>query len=125
MPNLSKADKTAKVSANEARRRKELALAELREMERDERRGLLVPSREVADAWATILASVKTAVLRIPDQCALPASATNDVREVRGILAHECQKILNNLANDVRQHAETGIKRRSRRLDATAADSAT
>lgn len=33
MPKLSKADRAAKVSQNEARRRKELALVEIREME--------------------------------------------------------------------------------------------
>jgi hypothetical protein len=44
MPNLSKADQAAKVSQNEARRRKEVALAEIREMERDERAGRLLPA---------------------------------------------------------------------------------
>ena len=39
MPKLTKADKQAKISANEARRRKEVALARLREMEADEKAG--------------------------------------------------------------------------------------
>jgi len=37
MPKISKSDEGAKISQNEARRRKEVALARLREMETDER----------------------------------------------------------------------------------------
>ena len=41
MPHLSRSDKRAKVSLNEARRRKEIALARIREMEADEKAGKL------------------------------------------------------------------------------------
>ena len=45
MPKLSKADKRAKISATEARRRKEIAPARIREMEADEKASKLSGAR--------------------------------------------------------------------------------
>lgn len=64
MPKLSKADKRRKVSANEARRRKEVALARLRMMEADERvsvvRAALKDADQCSAARATRRASRRT-----------------------------------------------------------------
>jgi len=78
MPNLSKADQKAKVSANEARRRKELALAEIREMEAAEKAGRMIAVDQVNAAWADIRAKIKGAVLRIPVNCAAKVAAITD-----------------------------------------------
>ncbi len=56
MPKLGKSDQLAKVSANEARRRKELALAEIREVERNQKRGTLVPAADVRRVWRNVWA---------------------------------------------------------------------
>jgi hypothetical protein len=97
MPKLSKADRKAKVSANEARRRKEVALARLREMEADEKAGKLIPAASVTDAWVKILGAVKAGVLRLPDKLAPQLAATADALEVRAILSSECEIILKDL----------------------------
>jgi hypothetical protein len=121
MPTLSKADQAVKVSANEARRRKECALAELREIERDERIGRLIPAAVVVSVWAEILGSVKAAVLRIPDKCAESLAAVQDPREARNVLANEAEKILRNLADDIRRRVESGDPGGGRCVDAAAA----
>ena len=108
MPKLSRADQVAEESANAARLRKERALADIREMERDEKQGLLIPAEKVSAAWAKILAEVRSAVLRVPDNCATAVAATDDARKARNILASECEAILRNLSNDVRKLTEEG-----------------
>jgi len=57
MPKLSDSDKRAKVSQNEARRRKELALAEIREMEA--KAGRMIAVAEVDAAWSDIRTKIK------------------------------------------------------------------
>ena len=105
MPNLSKSDKHAKVSANEARRRKELALAEIREMEAAEKAGRMIAVDQVDAAWSDIRAKIKRAVLRIPVNCAAKVAAISDPREVRAVLASECEAILKELSNEIRAGA--------------------
>ena len=101
MPNLSRADKSAKVSANEARRRKEVALARLREIEVAERTRQLLSAAEVRSAWVTVAGKIRDAVLRIPDKCAPAVTAAADVMEARAILAAECEAILKVLSSDI------------------------
>ena len=105
MPHLTKADKAAKVSQNEARRRKELALAEIREMEAAEKAGRLIAADQVEAAWADIRAKIKRAVLRIPVNCAAKVAAVSDAREARGVLMAECEVILKELSDDIRAGA--------------------
>jgi hypothetical protein len=94
MPKLSKADEAPKVSQNEARRRKELALARLREMEVAEREGKLIPVDVAADTVTKAFAMVKAAVLRIPDKTARHVMAAADPAAGREILARECENAL-------------------------------
>jgi len=101
MPTLSRKDKRAKVSQNEARRRKEVALARIREMEADERAGKLIQAEAVRDAWVKILSAVKAAVLRLPDKLAPTLAAVSDAREARAILAAECEAILKALHEEI------------------------
>jgi hypothetical protein len=105
MPKLSKSDQAAKVSATEARRRKEFALARLRELELAQKAGLLLPASDVRDRWVNILTAIKTAVLRMPDKLAPQMAAAADVREAHTILAAECETILRELSDDIAYHA--------------------
>ena len=89
MPRLSKADQRAKISATEARRRKEVAPARLREMEADEKAGRLIRADVVKDTWVKILAAVKAGVLRLPDKLAPQVAAAMDAQEARAILLSE------------------------------------
>lgn len=101
MPNLSKADKVARVSATEARRRKEVALARLREMEVAEKAGQLWPAEQVRSLWVQVAGKIRDAVLRIPDKCAPAVTAAADAREGRAILAAECEAILKTLHDNI------------------------
>jgi hypothetical protein len=101
MPHLSKSDQQAKVSATEARRRREVALAEMRELELAQKRGSLLPAASVRDKWVTILTAVKTAVLRLPDKLAPQMAAAADAREAHAILVTECGAILKELSDDI------------------------
>ena len=99
---LSKADKTANVSATEARRRKEVALAEIREMERDKRRGDLIDRAEVRQTWLKVSIQFRDALMRIPSKCAPSvAAASGDPREVERVLLAEVEGILRTLSNDL------------------------
>lgn len=101
MPNLSRADKAAKVSATEARRRKEVALARLRELEVAEKTRQLLSAAEVRSTWVAVAAKIRDAVLRIPDKLAPQVVAAKDAMEARAILAAECEAILKTLAGEV------------------------
>ncbi len=93
MPKLSKADQAAKITTNEARRRKELALAEIREMERDKLRGALLPAADVRKVWAERLSALKDRVLMLPDRLAARL-ANRPEAEVRTILRDELEQAL-------------------------------
>jgi phage terminase Nu1 subunit (DNA packaging protein) len=81
----------AGTSLHAARTRKEVALAELREIEVRKRRGVLVEAEAVQRAWADILRRVRAGVLAVPSRvrqrCALTADqATVLDRELRDAL---------------------------------------
>jgi hypothetical protein len=80
VPNLSKADRAAQVSANEARRRKEVALARLREMEVAEKARMLLPADEVRTAWVQVGGKIKDAVLRIRPPWPPPRTCARSAR---------------------------------------------
>lgn len=93
MPKLSKADQQAKISATEAERRRKVALAEIREMERDQKRGTLVPADEVRKVWADRLGALKDRVLMLPDRLAARLANRPEI-EVRGVLRDELEECL-------------------------------
>jgi hypothetical protein len=101
MPKLSKNDQRAKASAAEARRRKQVALARLREMEADEKAGKLVAAERVKDAWVKILSALKTAVLRMPDKLAPQLAAVSDAHETGAVLLAECEAVLQELHGEI------------------------
>lgn len=93
MPKLSKADQAAKVSATEARRRKEVALAELREMEVAQRARALLPAAEVRQTWAEGLAVIRDRILMLPDRLAARLAHRPEA-EVRAVLRDELEECL-------------------------------
>ena len=93
MPKLSKSDRLAKVSANEARRRKEVALAEIREMERDQKRGVLLPAATVRKVWAERLSALKDRALMLPDPLSARLAGRSE-GEVRLVLRDEIEECL-------------------------------
>lgn len=80
MPKLSKRDKRAKVTMTEARRRKEVALAKLREHEVKLREGSVVSVPEINAAVSAMIIHARDALLRIgPEICDRLAACTDPV----------------------------------------------
>jgi hypothetical protein len=99
MPKLSKADQAAKVSTTEARRRKEVALAELRELEVRQRRGELLEAAEVQKQWAAGLASLRDRLLSLPDRLGAVLAGRDEV-EARAILRDALEEALRGIHAD-------------------------
>jgi hypothetical protein len=99
MPKLSKADQEAKISTTEARRRKEVALARLREMEAAQRAGMLLVAAEVRKTWAEGLSALKDRILILPDRLAARL-ANRPEDEVRAILRDELEECLRGIHAD-------------------------
>ncbi len=78
----------AQVSLADARRRKELALAELREIELAKERGSLIPVRDVELGWVRILTAARTRLLELPTRVkqAVPGLTPKDVETIREIV---------------------------------------
>jgi hypothetical protein len=95
MPKLSKADERTKISANEARRRKEVALAELRELERDRVKGKLLPAADVEKVWSENLACIRDRMLMLPDRLAARL-AGRDESFIRQQMRTEIEEALRN-----------------------------
>ncbi len=102
MPKLSKADQSAKVSTNEANRRRVLALAQLREMERDTKRGALLPAADVRKVWAEQLGSMKDRLLAIPDRLAASLAGRPE-SEVRAGLRDGIEEALRGIHAEAQQ----------------------
>jgi len=99
MPNLSKADQQAKISATEAERRRKVAMAQIREMERDQKRGDLLPAVDVRKVWAERLGALKDRVLMLPDRLAARLANRPEV-DVRNILRDELEDCLRGIHAD-------------------------
>jgi phage terminase Nu1 subunit (DNA packaging protein) len=101
MPKLSKKDKASKVTITESRRRKEIALMELREMEAARRRGELIDAREAELAWAAAGVKIKNSLLAIPNRVMnrIPAELRPKVFPV---LEEEIRAVLTALSSDIR-----------------------
>ena len=99
MPKLSKADQAAKISTTEARRRKEVALAELRELEVRQRRGELLEAAEVQKQWAHGLASLRDRLLSLPDRLGAVLAGRGEV-QARAILRNALEEALRGIHAD-------------------------
>lgn len=102
MPKLSKADKVAKVSATEARRSKEEALARLRWLEVAKAEATVFDAAAVRSELAAMHKQIRDGFLRLPDKLARQLAAASDPRECRDMMAGEVKAILANLSNELR-----------------------
>jgi hypothetical protein len=84
-----------------AQRRKEIATANLKELELAQKNKELLPMQEVQSAWVTVAAAVKAAVRRIPDKLAPAVANAGDATKVRSIMTIECETILRKLSADL------------------------
>jgi phage terminase Nu1 subunit (DNA packaging protein) len=68
MPKLSKVDELRKVSATEALRRKNVALAGLRELELQKKRGEVLDAQEVRFSWTEVGSAFRNTLLSFPSR---------------------------------------------------------
>lgn len=75
-------------SLSDARRRKELALAELREIELAKEKGSLVPVRDAQIRWVGLITAARTRLLELPTRVkqAVPDLTPKEVETIREIV---------------------------------------
>ncbi len=100
MPKLSGSDKAAKVSSNEARRRKEVALAGMRELELSKMQESLLDADKVQAFWTEQCARLSQTMLAIPDRVA-EALVRKDAAAIRVRLREEIEEALRGLVPNV------------------------
>jgi hypothetical protein len=104
MARLSKADQQAKVSATEAERRRKVAMAAIRELELEAKRGALLPAADVRKVWAERLGALKDRVLMLPDRLGARLANRPEV-DVREILRDELEQCLRGIHADAQTAA--------------------
>lgn len=92
-------------SLADAQLRKEIALADTRELERDLRQGELIPLIEAQRAWAVLIQTTRTKMLALPNALAAQLAAYTDAGEIRALLIKDIDGRLNQLAEEFRQAA--------------------
>ena len=85
---------------DQARTRKEIAIADQAEMEADERRGLLVEKAKVKAEFAKQGAAVRDGMLNLPARLAPVLHAAKTLAEVQTILDTEIRSVLAQLVGD-------------------------
>lgn len=90
------------VAFNEARARKETALADIREIEAMKLRGELLDRRAVAEANDKILAIMQAHLLELPSRMAAELVGIDDVRETEMAMRRMTDETLLALAADLR-----------------------
>lgn len=91
----------ARISEAEWRRRKEAALAKLRELEVAQLEGRVIQVQVVVDAWTRTGGRLRDAILAVPDKAAPLWAAAQSALEAREILRVECEAVLRTLAEDL------------------------
>jgi phage terminase Nu1 subunit (DNA packaging protein) len=93
--------KGPRVSEAEGRRRRIVALAELREVELRKKKGELMEADKVVETLARISSIVRDSLLSLPERIAGQVAALTDERQVRDLLASEVRKSLSHLSQKI------------------------
>ena len=90
-------------SLDEARRRKEIAAANLKELQEAQQRGELIP-RDQAIQWVVALVSeAKVALMAMPRRLAPMIYGATEIRDIESKIRHEITTILNKLSRPTRE----------------------
>jgi phage terminase Nu1 subunit (DNA packaging protein) len=90
-----------------AQARKEMALANTRELEYAEKIGELVPVAEMEQAWANVAQVFRDSLLSLPEKIAPQLAALTDARQVRDLLKTNFGYILANIPDRVNANRQT------------------
>lgn len=88
-------------SYEDARRRRELAEANIAEMKQAEMEGLLIRADAVRSAWASKITGARDALLQIPSRLAPVLAAELDLVKVTGLLEDALRQALADLSTEV------------------------
>lgn len=88
----------SQTSYEEARRRRELAEANLAEMKQAEMQGTLIRTDAVRSAWAAKITGARDALLQIPSRLAPVVAAETDLVRVTGLLEDALRQALAELS---------------------------
>jgi phage terminase Nu1 subunit (DNA packaging protein) len=98
MAHLSKADAQARVSANEAARRKSVAMAEYRELETAKFKGALIDRADAIREWSQACGRLRDRLVAIPDRVAATLEGKPE-SQIRSKLRSEIEDALRSLAS--------------------------
>lgn len=88
-----------------ARERKEAAQAEMAEMEVAERRGELTPAADVRAAAVAAAVALRNGLEMLPERLAPQVAGLSDEAAIRGLIAHEVEAALTEVAHKLGQLA--------------------
>ena len=88
-----------------AQKRKEIALADLRELELAQKRKELVSAAEVAATWATICTTIRDGMLSLPMKLADKLAAMTNDKEILAFLRSEIRSELTRISRDLNEPA--------------------
>ena len=92
-----------------AQLRKEIALADTREIERDEKQGTLIPLAEAQRAWSMLIQTTRTKFTALPTALAAQLAAYTDAGEIRELLTKDIDRRLEQLAEEFQQAARGAL----------------
>lgn len=104
----------------QAQLRKETALADLRQLEVDEKRGELIPLAEATASWVALVQLTRAKMTAIPNAICDQLAASTDAGEIRLFLMREIDERLTQLAEEFQETARD-IMGESSASDSTAA----
>jgi hypothetical protein len=106
MPKLSKADQRGKITSTQARLRKDVALAGLRELQLAKARGEVVPVAEVEENWTTIARQTRDAIMALPTRV-IGHCPVEWRGQLSAVLDRETRALLTTLSDTVRAGSDT------------------
>jgi hypothetical protein len=90
-----------------AQRRKEIALADLREIEVKQKRGELIPAAEVEVEWATVCTTIRDGMLSLPSKLSDRLAPITNPQEIGAILRSEIRAELTRISKDLDAAADS------------------
>ena len=93
----------------DAQRRKEVSLADLRELDLSKRRGELIPLIDVDVAWAALVTITRTGIAGMANACCDSLAAMTDPGEVRAYLIAEIDRRLIHLNEEFSEAARLAV----------------
>lgn len=117
IPKLSPSDDGE--SMDQARRRKEVALANIKELDEQERRGELIQRDDAVQWVGSLVDEARSAFLATPRRLA-PVIYGKDIRQAEVIIRQEITRVLNKLARPIdEKKQDKGSERRKGKVETT------